>query len=359
MKGSQTSVEAVKRTCEAAAFGDTAWTDVLKQVAASMGGIRGILLGGNDAGSYSYSCTFNIDEDVARSYNHHYNRFDPRAAPSMRVPVGETRLGQALVPNSSIAKTEYFDAISRAGDIADSVFGVISNDLEMGRRTISLQRGFSQEFFGRNEAAKLRELLPALDAAMRNSLRVTRALADDRGGSDILYGLLDPSLDLHLLAGGEPGSQYRFGKCEIAGGRLVCGNREIMAAIRHAAERARQGISTTLRHGSASFRFDPVPPAIAWYCAGSDQVFLTIAREVSAGQHDFAIFGESFGLTPKEALVLDSLAQTDTVPQAAQILGISVETARWHVKNICAKTGHPGAQKLVEAARANDLSNLG
>ena len=56
--------------------------------------------------------------------------------------------------------------------------------------------------------------------------------------------------------------------------------------------------------------------------------------------------------------MLAALCVEDTVSLAAVRLGMATETARWHAKNICAKTGHAGVRRLVDAARANDLSNL-
>ncbi|MGB3166360.1 MAG: hypothetical protein WBA68_06230, partial [Alteraurantiacibacter sp.] len=255
--------DAVARICEAATFGDACWSTVLEEVAAGAGGSRGILLGGNGAGRYTYSCVFNHDPDVARSYNERYNRYDPRAEPSRGVKPGETRLGQALMANAAIAHTEYFDAISVAGDVADSVFGVISNDFEMGRRTVSVQRGFAQEFFGAGEAEYVQAVLPVLETAMRQSLRVARVMAEERGGEDVLYGLLGASFDLQMLGDGA-GAEHRFGELTLGTERLVCRNRELRSAIESAAGIARHGGTANLRCGAASLRFDPVPPALAW-----------------------------------------------------------------------------------------------
>ena len=350
--------ETIAKTCEAAAFGDVSWAQALADIAGGVGGIRGILLGANGSGSYSHSCIYNHDPDVAVEYNSYYNRFDPRTAPSLAVPQGETRLGQALVRNEDIAHTEYFDAISLRGDIADSVFGAITHDAEVGRRTISIQRSFSQDFFGESEARFLAACLPALDACMRQSLRVARIMAQERCGDAIAYGLLGQQLEIELLGGAELAEEWRAGPLSIRDGRLVCGNRALKSALSRAASNARSGQSASLRCGAVSLRVDPVPAQLQWFCSGGQQVFVTVSRDTRSAEPDFALFAECFGLTPREAAVLAALAAHETLPLAAASLGLATETMRWHAKNICAKTGHHGVRKLVEAARANDLSNL-
>ena len=348
----------IAATCEAAAFGEAGWQDVLRQLADAVGGVRGILLGGNGAGTYSHSCVYNHDPEVADLYNRRYNRHDPRAAPSQLVTVGETRLGQDLAANSELAGTEYFDAISRAGDIADSVFGVISDDPEMGRRTVSLQRGFRHEFFGDGEAALLQEVLPALDTAMRNSLRLARVMAEERIGNYLFYALLDPGMGLQILAGDMESTELRLGSLRITPTTLSSESAALQSAILRAAERARRGRTVTLETAALVLRFDPVPPALEWFCAGEGQVFVTGTRHhrLHAGTGSF--FAESFGLTPREAELLGALIQDATMRAAADRLGIAHETARWHAKNICTKTGYPGIKSLVAAARCNDLSHL-
>ncbi|WP_271079303.1 helix-turn-helix transcriptional regulator [Aurantiacibacter sp. MUD61] len=358
MAGGAELPDRLVKSVEAAGFGDASWADVLETLAHSVGGVRGILLGGSGAARYSYSCIFNHDPDVAKAYNRHYNRFDPRAQPSLRVAVGQTRLGQELMPNSAISHTEYYAAISEAGDIADSVFGVISNDPEMGRRTISLQRSFSQDFFDTRDALLLKALLPLLGGAMRSSLRVGRILAEERGDETILYGLVDSDLSLTFLPGSEPDSPMLTGPLRFGRDRLTCGLPALRNALIAAIAEAQSARSTTVRAGAVSLRFDPVPSALHWYRSGRTQVFFTLSRDSARAHDSSGLFAESFGLTPGETKVLEALMREGGVRPAAGALGMSVETARWHAKNICAKTGHAGVRKLVDAARANDLSNL-
>lgn len=86
-------------------------------------------------------------------------------------------------------------------------------------------------------------------------------------------------------------------------------------------------------------------------------------RSVAAGQHPVAIafvggdrssqadrsdqLVDLFGLLPSEARLAWVLAQASSIPEAAERLGITVETARNYSKKIYAKTGARGHAELV------------
>lgn len=63
---------------------------------------------------------------------------------------------------------------------------------------------------------------------------------------------------------------------------------------------------------------------------------------------DAEVFGEHFGLTPAESRVAACLAVGETARQAAETLGIGVETVRTHVKSILRKMG---TNRQVDAVR--------
>ena len=54
-----------------------------------------------------------------------------------------------------------------------------------------------------------------------------------------------------------------------------------------------------------------------------------------------------YGLTPKEAQLAQSLSQGVTLREAAEVNGVTYETARWYLKNIFQKTGTVRQSELV------------
>lgn len=74
--------------------------------------------------------------------------------------------------------------------------------------------------------------------------------------------------------------------------------------------------------------------------AGAGAAFVLFARRIDrADSAAVAVFAERFGLTPKEATVLQTVVEVGGVPQAADVLGLSPTTVRTHVTGIFNKSG--------------------
>ena len=62
---------------------------------------------------------------------------------------------------------------------------------------------------------------------------------------------------------------------------------------------------------------------------------------------DIPGFSKAFGLTPAEEKLLNSLAQGRSVPEHAELLRISVNTARVHMQRVLDKTAASGQLDLI------------
>ena len=161
-------LQVVEKKLLDAALGIVTWEDAVGAISVFVGGSKAMLLGASTDTCYATSVFHNHDPSAVALYNSGYNRLDPRRYESMRTPVGQVRLGQQYISNESIKQTAYFADISLRCDVKDSVHGVISSD-EFGRFTISVQRGFSDEYFGSTEAERLAAVLPLLAKSFARS----------------------------------------------------------------------------------------------------------------------------------------------------------------------------------------------
>lgn len=340
--------------CEAASFGDYAWSALLQDIAEWVGGSKAMLLGMPDTGPYRRSIDWNHDQVAIERYNSHYNRFDPRAGLSLRTPVHQSQLGQQYVRNGDIEDTEYFEAINRFGDVRDSVHGIIGDDAEFGRQSISIQRGFGEAYFEPAEADRLNALLPILEKALRNSLRAARLLSAHRDPGDFAYFVVDRGLALRYAdQGGCDSGTLGGASLFIAPDRLASMDGATLAVVEAAVGKALEGETLSFRLGGASIEVSPLPSPLQWM--GSDSIFLSIARARDAIVSRAEMFAAFHGFTERETAILEALMREADMRRAAQAIGISYETLRWHVKNMCQKSHHARRESLVIAALSGDF----
>lgn len=73
----------------------------------------------------------------------------------------------------------------------------------------------------------------------------------------------------------------------------------------------------------------------------------------SAKQTDIKAFIKTHGITPAEERLLTSLVNGETVVDHAQKQGVSVNTARTHMRRLLEKTGSTGQLDLIKKTRSD------
>ena len=347
------SPEQIVKQCRDASYGDYPWDLLLANIAEWVGGDKAILMHKAGVSGYNLSTSYNHDPDIERLYNQRYFHLDPRAEPSLKFDVGSAYTSQQIVPNSSYSDTEYYQDITLGGDIKDSVHGVISDDFTLGRRAISIQRGFKSEFFDQASLEKLRFVMSHLRRAFTNSLRLVPILARHEAADVLVFGLIDPAFHLHMVDGSESQPEEIF-RIDPAIPRLVVNDETLAAALPDIIRRAGRGHRSTIRLANSNFSLSPVPRALEWIDRKEVALFVISAPGPVA---DTRLFATAFGLTDRESQILQQLVATQDREQICRELKISSETLRWHIKNILSKCGHSNGVDLVHAARNNVLSN--
>lgn len=339
--------------CRNASYGDYPWDRLLADIAEWVGGDRAMFLHSTTGGGYNHSLAYNHDPELQKLYNEHYCYIDPRAQKSLNFQVGETQTGQQILPNESFKHTQYFSDVTVRADVKDSVHGVISDDSELGRRAISIQRSFKSEFFGEAEVEKLKFVMPLLDQAFRDSLRVAPILARQEASQALVYGLIDPGLHLHFFDGQDfrPDETLHI---DPISHKLLVANEMLGRVFPDLIREAAGGRRHRIRLANSTMSLTPVPFALGW--VGVDEVafFVMSKPEIMA---DAKLFASAFGLTQREGQILNQLLINPDREEICAQLGISNETLRWHIKNMLSKSGYATGTDLIHAARHNNLSN--
>ncbi|MXO48901.1 hypothetical protein GRI69_11595 [Erythrobacter vulgaris] len=302
------------------------------------------------------SVAFNHDPSGLALYNSGYNRIDPRRAQSLATNVGKSGLGQEFLRNDEIEGTRYFSDICVAGDVQDSVHGIIADD-EFGRLTVSVQRGFSSEYFDRTHSAKLEALLPIIARYIRAS-KLTTCLAAGPAGEKQLFGCL-VTADLEYLTSAKTGP--RLGKqlsqqLAFSNGRLCFNNASLQAVFDKGVQAALFGSGAFFKINETAFRFSPMPAQLAWLHPGEKFAMLTVFRDSNV--ETVSLFAEAFEFSEQETRLLALLCDGHSLRACGMKLNVSYETVRWHVKNMGSKSNYSRTPEMLEAARLGNLSRI-
>ena len=344
----------LENRCRMAALGSYPWDALLRDIGIWVGGTKAMMLGAEVTGHHTSSLEWNHDPRGLQLYNSHYNRFDPRKAYSRLTPKHGCQLGQEYVRNSEIAGSEYFQVINVESNVFDSVHGIISDDAELGRRSISVQREFGQEFFAAEEKARLSLLLPALEDALRDSIRVARTLAGQLAGSNFVYLVLDAGRNVVMMDNGLSASFDAAPELQFANGKLASSSDLLNCSLENAVRNAAAGHRFDLAIGAKSMSFSPVPAPLSWLDHGSC-AFVCVTGAATQIPPSLLLFAQAHGFSDRERDLLVVLARTGAAREAAGEAGLKYETMRWHTKNMLMKSGFTKRESMIAAALSGQI----
>lgn len=354
----------VAAKCREASIGNYDWAELLTDVTLWVGGDKALWLTGDAVGPYQHGLQCGHDPDVLKLYNEGYNALDPRRHQSRDTKPGQAVPGQRYLPNHEVVNTDYYEAINIGGDVMDSCFGVLCDDPAIGRHSISIQRGFRQEFFDNDDAARLSAVIPYLTEALRHSISLTRVLAHKNTRTHGGFGFLDA--DWNLMGLDSATSVLLNGSDAFACVRekISCCSPRMKKAFQYGVRKALHGQYFFFRapwqddanSAQLVLEFAPIPDAASWVAQDRPRILLTVSLECHEFTEMAGFFAEINGLSKKEEALICALLEHDDLREAARISQISYETARWHLKSIFSKTGYNRREDLLTAVRQHDLA---
>ncbi len=301
-----------------------------------------------------------LDPEAERRYAEHFGSIDPWVSSAshrgLLLP-GVVHIGEELVSRQDLARTEYYNDLARPFGITRVLSSVIRRDAA-ATASISVLRPDAQEPFGPRERELMQHLLPHLRRALEVHRRVVglemmkNAIGDvlDRLPNGVILARHDGSIAA-LNRAAESILKSHDGLADSSRGLVVANGAEhdrfhalIRAAARTSAGRgtASGGVLAisrpSLRRPYAALvtpvRVPPLPPfenerAIA-------AVFVTDPEQ--AGRTDERIARSLWGLTTAEAQIAEALTSGRSIREIADARSITLNTARWHLKQILSKT---------------------
>jgi len=341
-----------------AVFDPSRWSAVLEPVSVLVGGDGAMLLRSHRR-TPGVPCTPEVEDLVADYFRHgwHVNDLRTRAVP--RVMRGEVVTDHDILSAEEMARAPFYTELLQPHGY--HWFAVAGFRAGPEHWAVSVQRRTERGPFAAAQVQPLAGLMPRLGQAASLSQALGRAALDGalRGLDQVAQAAL--TLD---GAGRVIGSNARAEALFDASVRVADGT------LRIADPRAREEVAGLLqpcRAGPAGpvlvprrdrrpliLRVLPVIEAARSPFLGASALLLITDLDAER-RPDPALLAQAFGLTTAEARLAAMLAGGAALDEAADRLGIAVETARSHIKAVFAKTGTGRQGALVALLGAPGL----
>lgn len=344
------------------------WPDVLDRMAAALNGVETLIWTNFSSGPEAANIVSMARMDAAAldPYARHYGRLNVLAQRcDALVPDGQARFGHRAMAYAEFEKTEFCNDYFHPHRMHHTIGVKVPLGGGMEPAYIACMRPKDKDIFEDREGTILETLVPHLQRALMLHLKMSQLRLNAEG--------LETGLDLfgHAVFGLNCGGRVVVSNRQaeklaasgdglrLAGGCLAATypeeNRLLQAQLSVAvAAGARAGIgsggSLTLsrRAGHASLRITVIPYQSNWADHyGQLAALVFVSDPEAATLPRSAVLHSFYGLTPTEARIADLLASGNEVREVALRVGITLETARFYVKRVLAKTGTRRQTELI------------
>ncbi|MFC7290571.1 helix-turn-helix transcriptional regulator [Hirschia litorea] len=298
------------------------------------------------------------DKQILDLYNDRYFHQDPRIPYIEHQRYGSVSLAQDILPNERFSSTEYYDYMVHKADVTDCMYGVFDENPIFGQFGIAIHRDKKSEFFNQQNSSLLQGLLPHINNAQSVAAVTHATLLGEALKSS-------PTEQLVLLVGRDMkfipiGDQWYQMFANL--GFLQCQANKLMAKTIMLQSKIQKLVDDAIGMGIGG-RFIQLGQGEQRYMVKSGRVPEGFSTPYSLGNEDLAViqiskiqmglldniklFSYTFGLTEKEAIVLNCLSETFDLKKVALRLGLSYQTVRWHLRHIFEKTQTNSQSELL------------
>lgn len=306
---------------------------------------------------------------MATAYESHFAAIDPWAGAilSSKLPIGKNVRSNDLVDSREFEKSEYYNDFFRPNHDLFYTCGALIQ-IDGGLANVGVPRSRSRGAYSCSDVALLDVMAPHISSALRMHQRLRRAdevaiaaetaldrmrdamlIADSFGR--ILYA--NPAACAELKSGLRISSQrgrLAAGKwlpaAELEGSFRATAKASKLATIHSPVSLASRELDPTQR---ASVTFYPLFPrsTFAEQTPEGPRVLVIVCQARVAPTSSAPLLRMLYGLTLSEARIAVLLSSGSTLEDVSSAMGISVGTARVHLKHVFMKTGTRRQGQLV------------
>jgi DNA-binding CsgD family transcriptional regulator len=348
-----------------AVFDASLWHAMAPKVAgafdASSSGLA-VRFGAQDPLRMSWA-TDNFTNRLARDYESHYHKQDVWAIRGANTEMSKVFVGHELIANNELANSEFYQDYCRELDVFHLVGSVIALG-GGGAATFGIHRTKSAQPFDEDDKQLAGSLLPHLRRALQIQWRLGEVSLERSATGDVLERA---GVAAFVVAGD---GTIQFANCEAetllrAGQGIRSIERKLatgcrpkterlsalvqQAALRAAGQASAGGDAFSLeREGRLPLTVlvAPFHPQRNGYGAFQPAA-LVLIRDPERLTLSLGALQGLFGFTGSEAAVAGAMAEGKSIEEIAGLLGITLNTARTHLKSIRAKTGTTRQAELV------------
>ena len=352
-----------------AAGGQTGWEGFLGALGTTLRGVvPGIFVHDRPMEQSALGVTVGMDPTWGAAYDGYYVNHDLRRRKIWTLPPGRVFVGSALVPDEELIRSEFYNDFLRPQGFFH-LLGAVPVKTDDAVAVLRVIRPRSSPAFGRGELELVRRLVPHLARAV--GLARQLALAEAR--RDELVEALDwfPTAVLLLDRRGRVVAANRSAEDLLAAGDGLRTDRDGLRAVAPADTLAlRQMLAAaadSTAHGSAcgdgtlsiarpsprrplNLLVAPLRTPIAPDLKARAQVAVFVTDPDRVAIAPVERLQHYLGVTRAEADLVMWLVQGHRLEEAADELGITVNTARTQLKRALAKTGTGRQAELVRLA---------
>lgn len=346
------------------ALGQEIWPSVIEKISSASGGHSGLLrLVDCRRAAVGFVVTYGYEQSQIDDYRNHFIRLDPYCDSLAAAPAGALLQTDQVAPLQLRRHTEYFNDYERLGDRCYTLGSPLGRERDF-LLYLGLSRGQQAGPHDNETLAFVRSLLPH----MQRAVQIQRLIGNAEDAQRLSEAALDrlrigvvlmdsaqrirfansAALDLvetFSLSIGESGMKLpspRFNDRlqSLINGALAAGAPGNLAP---------GGDLTYTRPGIGAIQFRVFPllsrdePRLAGHRV---QVAVFLVRP-GPPHLDACQLAAQFGLTAAESRLAVRLAEGRTIAEVAKVAGITMATARTHLRNIFAKTATSRQSELA------------